>query len=291
MSKPRELIKKSNSFSNENFVHESPVQNKFQKQFGKSGLNRSFTTNDFNMKQSFASLKDDDFSIGDDSNDGEKKATSVIPLKRSESAVGLKHYLKPKKQNLGPVEKTIRRLEQEEQWTPAFDMSFDSFEADTTELKDALEDELPIMKRAFNMEPLAPLDTFTELDESLVKSDNTDLTEKDVEYGPPREFELPYLPDDDCIIDYSVFSGNADHLSYQFFRHTNKDKDVFEFDSIDDIDAIDPFSNEVFDHKGFFYDTTDGEVEMTDDEDTSSGDIHAPYHDYLFDVESFLQTI
>lgn len=80
MSKQRGLLKKSNSFSNENIVHDSPVQNKFQKQFGKSGLNRPLSYSEFNMKPSFASLKDDDFSVNDDSHDGEKSKEKDISL-------------------------------------------------------------------------------------------------------------------------------------------------------------------------------------------------------------------
>lgn len=62
-------------------------------------------------------------------------------------------------------------------------MSFES----QVDFKDELEEEeFPIMQRAFNME--LPLDTFTKVDESVIEFDKTDTTEKDVEYGPPKEF-------------------------------------------------------------------------------------------------------
>lgn len=63
-----------------------------------------------------------------------------------------------------------------------------------------------------------------------------------------NEIELPYLPDDSWITDRRNFSGYADHVSYQYLELLNKGK--LEFDSLADVDIVDPLCNNVFDHKG-----------------------------------------
>lgn len=60
--------------------------------------------------------------------------------------------------------------------------------------------------------------------------------------------EIPYAPDVSCVVDFSGFGSYADLQAYECVRLYSKD--LWEFDSLDDIGVLDPLINKIFDHEG-----------------------------------------
>jgi hypothetical protein len=48
--------------------------------------------------------------------------------------------------------------------------------------------------------------------------------------------EIPYVPNESCIIDYNVFKGQIDPSAYESIRLLKKD--TLEFSAFDDLDAL-----------------------------------------------------
>ncbi|KAI9343808.1 hypothetical protein BD770DRAFT_397876 [Pilaira anomala] len=182
--------------------------------------------------------------------------------------IGLKHYSEPKRQT---IEKTYRRVEQENEWAPeGLDLDFSSFDSHVHDRKemmsDIMDNELPIPQRAF----------------AATETTNKDDTAS-VEYGPPREIELPYEPEPSCVVDVSNFSDYADVSAYEVVRLLSKD--MLEFNSLQDHDVLDALTMQLYQHDEFEFEfESDSELDMTYQED-----LQIPFENHLFDVEHFLQ--
>ncbi|GAA5816117.1 hypothetical protein MFLAVUS_009640 [Mucor flavus] len=226
------------------------LSNKGAKQFG---LNKSVMGNELKVK---ANNKSDDLFTGN----SQKK---MVPLKRTESAVGLKHYSESKRQT---IEKTFRRTEQESDWTPeGFDIDLSEFDSHShvyDNKKEITEEELHIPQRAW------------------ITIENEDDTA--VEYGPPKEIELPFEPESSCLVNVSDFTDYADESAYEIVRLLGKD--LAEFSSLHDEDVLDALTIQLYQEDEFEFDSDLSELDTP-----YHTDIEVPFDNHLLDVEYFLQ--
>ncbi|KAI9244143.1 hypothetical protein EDC94DRAFT_629861 [Helicostylum pulchrum] len=223
------------------------LNNKGAKQFG---LNKSFMGNELKVK---ANNKSEDLFTGN----LQKK---MVPLKRTESAVGLKHYSESKRPT---IEKTFRRTEQECDWTPeGFDIDLSEFDSHVYDKKEIMEEELPIPQRAF------------------ITIENEDDTS--VEYGPPKEIELPFEPESSCVVDVTNFTDYADESAYEIVRLLGKD--LAEFSSLQDEDVLDALAIQLYQEDEFEFDSDLSELDTP-----YQTDVEVPFDNHFLDVEYFLQ--
>ncbi|KAF1802789.1 hypothetical protein V8B55DRAFT_1483165 [Mucor lusitanicus] len=298
-----ETSKRSNG--NENAAEEITAL-KGNKQFGPSTANKSFLRS--NSKESSAlklkphNQKSDQFSKNTNEKqklhiyqDKTTKSTSNIPLKRSESAIGQVQHSQSKKQDIR-VERTLRHKEQEQEWTPqGFDLDFGAFDDSVQESSyhvkhQSLENDhdvdvesFPVIERQFNAK--ATIQANEETQEETAQPDIEHDTST-VEYCPPKEKEIPYEPDQSCIIDTSRFTSYADMGAYEYIR-LSKHHDEFTLYQDPDVakqDLVHPINDDALE---FDYDSegADQDSELSNDLDFSN----IPFSDHTFDVDQFIQ--
>ncbi|CEP17082.1 hypothetical protein [Parasitella parasitica] len=275
---------------------------KGNKQFGPSATKKSFIRSNKEfpaLKLKSNNQKNDQFN----KNSNEKKKLQVytekitkssersnIPLKRGESAIGQTQHSQTKKQDIR-VERTQRHKEEEQEWEPqGFHLDFNAFDGTAQESsyhdqKELLEDDdvkfesFPVVERQFTIKSTIDIED----DQEQLEIEHDTST---VEYGPPKEQEIPYQPDESCIVDASNFTPYADIDAYEYIR-LSKNNDSFTL--YQDPDALEqdmnhPINDETLE---FEYDSegVDQGSDLSNDLDFSS----IPYNDYVFDVDHFIQ--
>ena len=127
------------------------------------------------------------------------------------------------------------------EWAPeGLDLDFSAFNSSpydsysqTKEAKLDLDD-YPVLTRRFTVDQKEKEEITTTTLIEAVQDIEHDTTR--IEYGPPKEIEIPYLPNESCIVDFNAFNGYADPSAYESTRLYNKDK--LEFSVFDDLDAL-----------------------------------------------------
>ncbi|KAI7904974.1 uncharacterized protein BX663DRAFT_501236 [Cokeromyces recurvatus] len=230
---------------NENDVQNSAILNKGNKEFGPSSAKNLAEHSNRTNENLALKIKSSNQKVSLNKNINEKsklKENSNIPLKRSKSTINSIHQPEAKKQNIQGIERTYRHHEEELEWAPAgLDMDFSPFDSKINEssyfakehmLQDDYEEDI---EQAFETEEptnfIKPIETTVQ---EIKKEEEEDMSR--VEYGPPREEELPYLPDESCIIDVSNFDPYVDLSAYELMRLFNQD---LEFTLYEDQDVLD----------------------------------------------------
>ncbi|KAI8995012.1 hypothetical protein BDB01DRAFT_221807 [Pilobolus umbonatus] len=75
------------------------------------------------------------------------------------------------------------------------------------------------------------------LKEELISHEEHNTEDDDtssVEYAPPKEKDIPYIPDDEYIIDLSHFSANVDFTPYEIRSLEDDDK----YSLLDDLNEL-----------------------------------------------------
>ncbi|KAL9555298.1 hypothetical protein MBANPS3_002423 [Mucor bainieri] len=307
----RNLETSKRSSGNENAAEEIAAL-KGNKQFGPSATaNKSLIRS--NSKESSAlklkphNQKSDQFSKHTNEKqklhifqDETTKPASTIPLKRNESAIGQVQHSQSKKQDIR-VDRTLRHKEQEQEWAPqGLDLDFGAFDdtvqESTYQIKrqslkndhDVDVESFPVIERQFSAKAtIQAKDKTEEAQEEETAQPDIEHDTSTVEYCPPKEKEIPYEPDQSCIIDTSRFTSHADLDAYEYIR---LDKHHYEFILHQDPDAlkhdmVQPINDDALE---FDYDleSTDPDSELSDDLDFSN----IPFSDHTFDVDHFIQS-
>ncbi|GAN09565.1 hypothetical protein MAM1_0275c09095 [Mucor ambiguus] len=295
-----ETSKRSNG--NENAAEDITAL-KGNKQFGPSTANKSLIRS--NSKESSAlklkphNQKSDQFSKNTKEKqklhifqDKTTKSTSTIPVKRSELAIGQVQHSQSKKQDTR-VERTLRHKEQEQEWTPqGLDLDFSAFDDTVQESSyhvkhQSLENDhdvdvesFPVIERQFNAK--ATIQSKEETAQPEIEQDTST-----VEYCPPKEKEIPYEPDQSCILDTSRFTSYADMDAYEYIRLNNHHQEFVLYQDPDVLkqDMVHPINDDALE---FDYDSesADQDSELSNDLDFSN----IPFSDYTFDVDQFIQS-
>ncbi|EPB89915.1 hypothetical protein HMPREF1544_03298 [Mucor circinelloides 1006PhL] len=302
-----ETTKRSNG--NENAAEEIAAL-KGNKQFGPSSANKPFIRS--NSKESSAlklksnNQKSEPFSkntsekqklhIFHDKTTKSNERSTTIPLKRSESAIGQVQQSQSKKQDIR-VERTFRHKEQEQEWTPqGLDLDFSAFDDTVQESsyhikQQSLENDddvdvesFPVIERQFNAKATIQVDEKEELEEIAQPEIEHDTST--VEYCPLKEKEIPYEPDQSCIIDTCLFTSYADMDAYEYARLTGDHQEFILYQDPDVLkqDMVHPINDDALE---FDYDSecADQDSELSNDLDFSN----IPFSDHTFDVDQFIQ--
>ncbi|RCH92732.1 hypothetical protein CU098_010459, partial [Rhizopus stolonifer] len=209
-----------------------------------------------------------------------KDVNNSIPQKRS---IDLNEEAQTKKQHTEPIERTQRHREEEIEWAPAgFDLDFSGFDSTVETYEPVLSNlELPendtAIERRFHVEQEPEVEQEQELPEQDMST---------IEYCPPKEKELPYVPDSSCIVKVSAFDGFADINAYELARTFNKDDDTF-IVYPDDEDILNQLSVQPIADIEFDYDSSDldPESDTVSDHDFSS----IPFQDHTLDIEFYVE--
>ncbi|KAI9483598.1 MAG: hypothetical protein EXX96DRAFT_558862 [Benjaminiella poitrasii] len=279
---------------NENDVDDSPSLSKGIKEANSSNakslseaINR--TSDNLALK-----LKSNNQKASPTKNTNEKQKHFNIPLKRSKSATSLLHQPETKKQHIQGVERTHRHHEEELEWSPAgVDLDFSPFSNEIDEasyfakkplFQDDIEQVLETGESAHLMETVEDMTEKTLINSTAEETlqfteDEEDLTK--VEYGPPKEKELDYLPDETCIIDVSSFDHYVELSAYEFVRYLYDEVDIDDFDQEDaDLLAIAPIDDDSLE---FPFEISQETVDTEDDFSC------IPFQEHKFDVDHFIQ--
>ncbi|KAG0167048.1 hypothetical protein DFQ29_000669 [Apophysomyces sp. BC1021] len=136
---------------------------------------------------------------------------------------------------------------------------------------------------------VGPMQKLAESSSSVALDDITESL-SDVEYGPPREQELPFQPD--LNIDMSLFSHIANSNAYYFARHLEEEPKALEFemDSIE-TDAVQTISDdtlgmylELYLHFEIYFSSSD--VYLSDGADDYETLI--PFSDHYYDINNIV---
>ncbi|KAL7315694.1 Signal recognition particle [Mucor circinelloides] len=279
---------------------------KGNKQFGPSSANKSFSRS--NSKESSAlklksnNQKSDPFSkntsekqklhIFHDKTTKSNERSTTIPLKRSESAIGQVQQSQSKKQDIR-VERTFRHKEQEQEWTPqGLDLDFSAFDDTVQESsyhikQQSLENDddvdvesFPVIERQFNAKATI------QVEEEEIAQPEVEHDTSTVEYCPPKEKEIPYEPDQSCIIDTCHFTSYVDMDAYEYTRLTGNHQEFILYQDPDVLkqDMVHPINDDALE---FDYDSecADQDSELSNDLDFSN----IPFSDHTFDVDQFIQ--
>ncbi|KAI8636032.1 hypothetical protein BD408DRAFT_487174 [Parasitella parasitica] len=299
----RNLETLNRSKGNEN-AEEDISAVKSNKQFGPSTANKSLTRGSSNNDKEFSALKlksNNQKSEQFSKNSNEKQKLQVfnekttksnersnIPLKRGESAIGQIQHSQTKKQDIRAV-RTYRHKEEEQDWEPqGFNLDFSAFD-DT-----AQESSYDVKKELLGDD--VKIESFPFIERQFTVKSSTDIEDPEqpeiehdtstVEYCPPKEPEIPYQPDESCIVDTKNFTPYADLDAYEYISLSSNHED---FSLYRDPDALKqdmnyPINDEALE---FEYDSEsiDQESDLSNGLDFSS----IPYNDHIFDVDHFIQ--
>ncbi|KAI8080763.1 uncharacterized protein B0P05DRAFT_72584 [Gilbertella persicaria] len=213
-----------------------------------------------------------------------RNATPALSLKTNQKrSIDLNEEAQTKKQHTEPIERTQRHREEEIEWAPAgFDLDFSGFDSTVETYEPVLSNlELPendtAIERRFHVEQEPEVEQEQELPEQDMST---------IEYCPPKEKELPYVPDSSCIVKVSAFDGFADINAYELARTFNKDDDTF-IVYPDDEDILNQLSVQPIADIEFDYDSSDldPESDTVSDHDFSS----IPFQDHTLDIEFYVE--
>ncbi|KAI8366606.1 hypothetical protein BD560DRAFT_400790 [Blakeslea trispora] len=178
------------------------------------------------------------------------------------------------------VERTFRRREEEIEWSPVgLDLDFSGLDSTAQPYSTEpvfVEPEPKRIERGFHT-----MESMT--DKAEEEKEEEEEEEEDwstVEYAPPKEKELPYLPPASCIMDYSSFSPFADQDAYELTRLSKPYLDDLIYEE-DILHSLTPQS--IVEE----FDASDLEPESDDLGDLDFSSI--PFQDHQLDVDYYLE--